>query len=45
MLNYMKWCYDGDKEFPWESTFPADTLELSKEKFIEYYTKEIHKYL
>ena len=41
MIQYMKYCYDNNKEFPWEGTFPPTPQKSSKEQFIEYYNSQI----
>lgn len=41
MVQYMKYCYDNNKEFPWEGTFPSTPQKTSKEQFIEYYNSQI----
>lgn len=41
MLNYMKYCYDNDKSFPWEETFPATPQKNSREQFADYYNSQM----
>ena len=41
MIQYMKYCYDNDKEFPWEGTFPSTPQKSSKEQFVEFYNSQI----
>jgi hypothetical protein len=42
MLDYMKYCYDNNKEFPWEGTFPPTPQKDSKAQFIEYYNSVVN---
>jgi len=37
MVEYMKYCYDNDKEFPWRDTFESSSEEESKQMFVAFY--------